>query len=148
MLVRCVACVESCKLICGHIDDRLKTFTSYIYSNSLIYVNIPGFISFWSWLEAVIKFSTPSVTFWVFWLVHSTPVISSYSKSRYIEKRNVKRAKLPDKNSWDTSSETRLWGSFTPLSPPRLSIANVPAPSYKPFTFAFKRAIRSYAICG
>ena len=47
-------------------------------------------------------------------------------------KRNVKRAKLPDKNSWDTTSETRLWGSFTPLSPPRLSIANVPAPSYKP----------------
>ena len=28
-------CVESCKLICGRFDDRLKTSSSYTYSNEL-----------------------------------------------------------------------------------------------------------------
>ena len=28
-------CVESCKLICGRVDDRLKTSSSYLYSNEV-----------------------------------------------------------------------------------------------------------------
>ena len=28
-------CVESCKLICGRVDDRLETSSSYLYSNEV-----------------------------------------------------------------------------------------------------------------
>ena len=28
-------CVESCKLICGRVDDRLKISSSYLYSNEV-----------------------------------------------------------------------------------------------------------------
>ena len=36
-------------------------------------------------ITTIIKFSTPNIAFLVFWLDHSTPVISSYSESAYMK---------------------------------------------------------------
>ena len=64
-------------LILYNIDALLSKKTSWsqaFHSKKIIYLP-----------SKIIKFSTSSIAFLVFWLVHAIPVISSYSESPYMK---------------------------------------------------------------